>query len=249
MNIIGVKTRLFQPPKDNLDDLIESVPALQEEDIVVFSSKVVSICEGNTIAESEVEDKDALVEQLADAVLEPNNRGKSQLVLTLLHDQLVESAGVDHGNGNGYFLLLPPQPYKSARNLWEHLRQRHAVQRLGIIISDSRAIPAKQGAINFALSSYGFKPTKDFAPMDDLFGEKLQTTVSNVAESAAAAAGLVMGETNEKKPIAIVRDLSGVEFFTDPKPESAIKNYSHIDRSIDVYGPLLDADVWKRKDS
>ena len=70
MEIIPIKTRILQPPNDNLmTALIDALPELKEGDIIVVSSKVVAIDEGRTVP-VEGSDKQALARQEADYVIE-----------------------------------------------------------------------------------------------------------------------------------------------------------------------------------
>ena len=50
MKITPIKTRLFLPPKDSLDETLKSLSKrLKNGDIVVITSKIVSIAEGRCI--------------------------------------------------------------------------------------------------------------------------------------------------------------------------------------------------------
>ncbi len=50
MNVTPIKTSRFLPPKEDFNKLFSFIPKLHEETIVVISSKVTSICEGQTVA-------------------------------------------------------------------------------------------------------------------------------------------------------------------------------------------------------
>ena len=91
MNVAEIKTRKIVPPKDDLAALLSYVPRLKEESIVAVSSKVVSICEGQTMPITSISHDD-LVERLAGTVLEPIKRGKNDMILTQVGNLLVESA-------------------------------------------------------------------------------------------------------------------------------------------------------------
>jgi F420-0:gamma-glutamyl ligase len=54
MEIYSIKTRLINPPKDDLiQAIIESKPNLKEGDILVVASKVVAIAEGRLVPREE----------------------------------------------------------------------------------------------------------------------------------------------------------------------------------------------------
>ena len=64
------------------------------------------------------------------------------------------------------------------------------------------------GTTGHAIGSSGVKTVIDLrGKKEDLFGRELQTTVIGFADQIASSAALVMGESNEGKPIAIVRGI------------------------------------------
>lgn len=244
MNVIQIKTKKFTPPKDDIDVLLGYIPKLSEKTIVAISSKVISICEGNTIPQSTISHNE-LVSKLAEKTLEPVRRGKNDMILTQIGNVLVESAGVDVSNANGHYVLLPKDPYKSAHAIWKNLRKRDKISHLGVIIIDSHSVPRRKGAMSFALSAYGFRATNDYENQRDIFGHAFKFTAANVADSIAAAAGLVMGEGNEVTPVALVSDISNVKFFRRAIPLRTARRYSWVHPDLDVYAPLLKSNIWQ----
>ena len=77
--------------------------------------------------------------------------------------------------------------------------------RVGIVISDSRLLPARAGTAGTAVACAGFDPVDDARGRPDLDGSPLKVTVRAVADSLAAAANLAMGEAGESTPIAVAR--------------------------------------------
>ncbi len=244
MNITQIKTRKIFPPKDSLDELLTYIPKLNNGSIVAVSSKVVSICEGQTIPIESV-NHEKLVKRLATLSLEPVKRGKNGMILTQVGNMLVESSGVDMSNANGYYVLLPKDSYKSALNIWTKLKKRDKIKKLGVIITDSHSVPRRKGAEGFALSSYGFKASHIYEEEKDIFGKKFNFTASDVADSLAAAAVLTMGEGNESTPIAVVTDINNIDFFKKKLPLQTAKKYAWVHPNLDVYTPLLKGSQWK----
>ncbi len=244
MNIKQIKTRKFLPPKDDTSALLSFIPRLKEKSIVVVSSKVLSICEGNTIPIDTIS-HEKLVASLAEKTLEPVRRGKNDMILTQVGNLLVESAGVDISNANGYYVLLPKDPYASAQSIWRALKKRDRLKHLGVVITDSHSVPRRKGAISFALAAYGFRAANVYQQQHDIFGKKFHFTATNVADSIAAAAGLVMGEGNESTPIALVSDVDNVKFFGRALPLRTVRRYSWVHPDLDVYTPLLRASIWQ----
>ena len=61
------------------------------------------------------------------------------------------------------------------------------------------------GTTGFALSFAGFNPIKDCRGKLDLYGKPLLITRINLVDDLAAAAHLLIGETNERTPLVIIR--------------------------------------------
>ena len=81
MQYIPVKTRIVQPPQDDLYAVLdEYLSDVQEGDIVAISSKIISICEGNCVPYDE-ELKRVMLRQQADLVIEREYWG-SPLTIT-----------------------------------------------------------------------------------------------------------------------------------------------------------------------
>lgn len=225
--------------------LLAYIPKLKDKSIVAVSSKVISICEGQTVPISSISHEE-LVDKLAGTVLEPIKRGKNDMILTQVGNLLVESAGVDMSNANGYYILLPKNPYKSAQKMWALLKKRDKLKHLGVVITDSHSVPRRKGAEGFALASYGFKAAHVYHGQKDIFGREFHFTASDVADSLAASAVLTMGEGNETTPLAVITELKNIEFFNKILPISVARRYSWVHPDLDVYSPLLEDKLWHK---
>ncbi len=72
-----------------------------------------------------------------------------------------------------------------------------------------------------AISGYGFNPVDIHEKYVQLAqGRKRVRSMSDMLDSIAAAANLVMGEANESTPLAIVRNVPEIEF--------SIKSYQRV---------------------
>ena len=245
MNITEIKTRKILPPKDDLTDLLSFVPRLSENMVIAISSKVISICEGSTKS-TKIISHEALVDRLADLKLEPVTRSRNDMILTQIGNILVESSGVDVSNANGYYILLPKSPYKTAQTIWSYLKKRDGIKNLGVIITDSHSVPRRKGAEGYSLSSYGFQASHGYKGGLDIFKRHFHFTASDVADSLAAAAVLVMGEGNECTPIAVIDNVPRIDFFSKKISLRRNKYYSWVNPNLDVYGPLLQSKLWKK---
>jgi len=245
MIVQEIKTRKILPPKDSLEDLLKFVTPLKDKSIVAISSKVLSICEGHTMPIDSVSHQD-LVDRLSQYEVEPLKRGKNDMILTKVGNILVESAGVDVSNANGYYVLLPINSYKSAKQIWSYLRKRDKIKHLGVVITDSHSVPRRKGAEGFALASYGFKAANVYEDQKDIFGKKFNFTASDIADSIAASAVLVMGEGDESTPLAVISGLKNVEFFNRTIPLVTARRYAWVHPNYDVYSPLLNSKIWRK---
>jgi dihydrofolate synthase / folylpolyglutamate synthase len=217
MQYIPVKTRIFQPPQDDLFAVLdESLADVREGDIVAISSKVVAIHEGNCLPVEGV-DKKELVAQEAELCI-PRTYWSSPL--TIKHSAFIGTAGIDESNADGHYILLPQNPFISAKNIHHYLTSRFHIKNVGVVITDSHSSPLRRGAMGVAIGWWGFKPTINHVGKPDLFGRDFRIEVSNIADALAAGAGLVMGETNECQPVVIIRGTPDMTFVdTDTKDE------------------------------
>lgn len=247
MIITSIKTRILLPPKDDLLGVIkESLPRLEEKTIVAVTSKVVSIWQGRCIPREQFSDKDKLVAKEADWYLPREAVPGRRAMLTLKHNVLVPTAGVDESNGNGYYILWPRDTRGMARTLYQWVRQTYRAKHCGIIITDSHSVPLRRGTIGLSLAHYGFLPLKDYRGTRDLFGRKLVVTQANVVDSLAAAAVLAMGEGDEGTPLALISDIPFVAFSSGARMSRKPFSSLIVDRKEDLYAPLLRSVSWKR---
>ena len=115
----------------------------------------------------------------------------------------VDQSNIDHGDGDAA-LLLPLDPDASAKRLREAIRHRSGKE-IGVLISDSGNRPWRLGTTGIAIGASGFTVLDDRRGGTDLYGRELKVTLINRADSIATAATLIMGETTERIPVAIVR--------------------------------------------
>ncbi|KAG2480677.1 MAG: F420-0:gamma-glutamyl ligase [Nitrosopumilales archaeon] len=77
---------------------------------------------------------------------------------------------------------------------------------VGIIIVDSRLMPARVGTTGVAISCAGIEPVNDMRAEKDLNGNPLKVTFQAVVDNLASIANHKMGEGSESKPFAIIRN-------------------------------------------
>jgi putative folate metabolism gamma-glutamate ligase len=245
MKITSIKTQKVTPNSVSLLDLIDNnINELSEGSIFVITSKVVSICEGRVIPTSQI-DKDELIKKEADLYI-PKENSKYDLFLTIKNSILAVSAGIDESNANGFYILWPENPQKTADTIREYLKNKFNLKNCGVIITDSKTTPLRWGVSGIAIAHSGFAALNDLIGTEDIFGRKLKMTKVAVADNLAVSAAQVMGEGNEQTPIAIITDIPFVH-FQDQNPSKEELDELKIDIKDDVYAPLLKGANWIKK--
>ncbi|KKU82699.1 MAG: hypothetical protein UY09_C0007G0007 [Parcubacteria group bacterium GW2011_GWA2_47_8] len=258
MQVTPIKTRPLLPPHDDLfaviDEALVALSAaddLRDRDVLVVTSKVVAIHQGRCVKTDAVLDKNELTEREADYVVPGEN--KYGFRITIKDNTLIASAGIDESNGNGYYVLWPEKPHEAAREIWEHVRamarevrgekrqRAQPIKNLGVVITDSHVTPLRRGVSGVAIGFFGIKPLRDYRGKPDIFGRKLEVSQTNLVDSIAAAAVLVMGEAAEQTPLAIVRGIDDLVFTDEDTCNELL-----IDPREDVYHELLKVFVPKR---
>lgn len=233
MQVVPIKTRIVLPPKDDLWEVLDaSLPTLKEKDVVVITSKIVSIGEGRCIRAGSEAEKKKLIASEADYLAKFKESRRS--MFSVKGHTVVGSAGIDDSNGNGYWILWPKDPFGSAKEIWSYLRKRHNVSKLGVVITDSISPPMRLGCIGISIGFFGFHPIERHSGKPDIFGRKLKFSRSNLVDGIAAAAVFRMGETNEQQPLAIIRGIPTLRFVLyDTSRELLIRPKE------DIYYPLF----------
>lgn len=251
MNIIPIKTRkITSDDKDILDIIDKHVLNMEENSILVVTSKIVAICEGRIQKineETEKEDKEKLVKQESEYYID-KNENQYGFYLTITQNLLIPTAGIDESNGNGYYILWPEKPYETANKIREHLTLKFKVSNIGVIITDSKTTPLRWGTTGVSIAHSGFNALNNYIGKPDLFNREMRVTKANVVDGLAAAAVVVMGEGQEQTPIAVISEISNIEFINKNITEEEIKNLK-IALNDDVYAPILKRAPWKKGES
>ena len=178
-------------------------PGLEDGDILVVTSKVVSKAEGRVAAMTR---EDAVA---AETVRVVARRGTMTIAQTR-HGFVMAAAGVDESNtAPGTVVLLPEDPDESARRLRKALRAARPGVSVGVVVTDTFGRPWRAGQTDTAIGAAGVLPLRDHRGEADAWGNTLDVTVAAVADEIAAAGDLVKGKARQL-PVALVRGLSGL---------------------------------------
>jgi coenzyme F420-0:L-glutamate ligase/coenzyme F420-1:gamma-L-glutamate ligase len=201
---------------------------IQNSDIVVVTHVVVSRAEGRVIDLNEVvpsefakniagQCKDpAFVEVVLREAKSIVRMVDGKLVTETKHGLVCANSGVDRSNvpGERKVVLLPDNSDLSARKIRKEIKRLTGCD-AAVIISDTHGRPIRRGEINVAIGVSGIKPIRDRRGEKDLFGYIMRIKQTAVADELSSAAELVIGQTNEAVPAAIIR---GYDY---PRSESA----------------------------
>lgn len=205
---------------------------LQHHDVLVLAQKVVSKAEGRyvnlrdvtpglrAIELAQAVGKDArMVELILSESTEVVRHRPGVLVVEHRLGFVMANAGIDqsnieHAGAPGALpdaegeraLLLPLDPDASCARIKADLDRTFATD-VGVVINDSFGRPWRQGVTGVALGAAGLPSLLDMVGQKDLFGRAMRITEIAIADEVAAAASLVMGQTDAGQPVVHLRGL------------------------------------------
>ena len=218
LNPIKIKTqrKLF----DLFDTIIASKFKFKNKDVLILSSKFVSMSEGSILDLKKIKPGNKAKEiaktyqmepSLVEAVIRESDfilGGLPGFLLTIRNGILAPNAGIDKSNVPfNNIICLPNDPFLSAETLRLEFLTRLGIK-VGIIISDSRLMPTRIGTTGVAIGCAGIEPVEDQRGNKDLFGHVLKYTLKATADSLATMGTFVMGESNESIPVVVIRGLN-----------------------------------------
>jgi coenzyme F420-0:L-glutamate ligase len=191
--------------------------SLKNGDVLVISSKYISNSQGrilnyNSIKLSEnaneISKKFSINQKLSEAIVRESDiifGGVSGFVITSANNIMAPNAGIDKSNSQGKLILYPNDPYLIAEQIKRKFFLDYSLH-VGIIIVDSRLMPARVGTIGVAIACSGIEPVLDRRATTDLDGNVLKVTFQATADNLASIANHKMGEGDETMPLAIIRN-------------------------------------------
>lgn len=242
MNITVFKTKKVEVGDNLYKILDDSLPKLKEKDVVIITSKIISICQNRVVKNDGKTNKFDLAKKEAEFYL-PKEYVNYGVYLTIKNNIMIASAGIDESNGNGYFVLWPENLHKTTNEIWEYLRKKHKVTNLGVIVADSKLTPLRKGVTGVGLSWCGFIPLRNYICEPDIFGNNLKVTKTNIVDGLSAAAVVIMGEGSEQTPLAVISEILNVEFVNRVPNKEEIDEMG-INPKDDVFGKLISSVKW-----
>jgi coenzyme F420-0:L-glutamate ligase / coenzyme F420-1:gamma-L-glutamate ligase len=204
-------------PGADLAGMIADRIDLDDGDVVVITSKIVSKAEGCSVELDDVSpsafavdwaarwDKDPRV---VEVVLGESIRIVRQIGPVLItetrHGFVCANSGVDQSSSgaSGRVLVLPADPDASAR------RARVRFAALGVdvavVVTDTFGRPWREGQTDIAIGVAGINPLHSYIGESDPHGHEFRVQEICVADELASASELVKGNTS-RVPVAVVR--------------------------------------------
>jgi len=221
---------------DNIGKIICEVAekenfSFENSDIVVVTSKIVSKTEGRLVDTYKIKPSKETVSLAKKLEIDPRalevilQETKRLLIarpgFLLTEDRLgfiSTKAGVDSSNTTAgpkgqVVSLLPKDPDASAKKI-RRLVERNTRKKIAVIINDTFGRPDRKGSIGMAIGISGIMAIYSPAIKEDIHGKKRHPEIAQVDEIAAAAS-LIMGQTNERRPVVVVRSVDYKASETD----------------------------------
>ena len=228
LNLIALKKFPLIEPGDHLDEIIlksisDNNLQLEDGDILIIAQKIISKAENRYINLDDV-----IPSQSAIDLGEELNRNPAFIQLILNESKTIISteknviivehnlgfihinAGIDRSNipqDENLVLLLPVDPSSSAETIQSFISKSLNIN-ISVIITDSMSRPYRSGVTNFALASANIQSLIDLKGESDIYGNTLKSTEIAIADELAAAAGLLMGQGDELKPVILMKGFS-----------------------------------------
>lgn len=219
MEVLPISVPVKKAKFDVYESFKRSSFRFKDNDILVISSKYVSMGEGAVVSLSKIRvstkarlfaSKYCLSAKMAELILRESDyifRGIPGYILSVRDGIIAPNAGIDRSNvPDGFAVLYPRQPFISALKIRTKFFIDASIK-VGIVIADSRLMPTRIGTTGVAIAVSGFEPVEDQRGKKDLFGNVLKVTFKAVADSLATIGVAVMGESNEAQPAAAIRGL------------------------------------------
>ena len=191
---------------------------LKDGDVLVISTKFVSNAQGRLVdmrntktsrQGDKISNRFQIRPDVAEIILRESDEifgGVAGFVIAISDGIMAPNAGIDRSNAkNGLVILYPNDPYLTAEQMRRKIFLKFQIH-VGVILADSRLMPARAGTSGVAISCAGIEPVLDRRAERDLNGNQLKVTFQAVADNIATIANHKMGEGSESMPFAIVSD-------------------------------------------
>ena len=231
---------IIEPGDDLVNLTLDSLESMgmspQDKDVYVYSHVIVSRSEGKLIDLNNVEPSRVALNfaeftgkdpKVVDVVLSESRAIRRMapgvIIAETKHGFVCANAGVDKSNVPGETIVapLPEDPDKSADIIRRKIKERSGCD-VGVIICDTHGRAHRDGEINVTIGASGFEVIRDRRGERDLFGYELKVKRTAVADELASAAELVIGQSDEAIPAALIRGYN-IEFSEESNASQLLR--------------------------
>ncbi|MEX1104513.1 MAG: coenzyme F420-0:L-glutamate ligase [Dehalococcoidia bacterium] len=193
---------------------------LEDGDVLVITSKIVSKAEGQIVDLATVqvtpfarqyaerwEKEPAIVELVLQEAKRVVRQVGPIMITETRHGFICANSGVDQSSsgGHGLAVLLPVDPDASARRIRQALRSRGVD--VCVIVSDTFGRPWREAQTDIAIGIAGMNPVTSYIGQVDPHGHEFRVQALCTADELAGAAELVKGNLS-RVPAAVIRGLT-----------------------------------------
>lgn len=210
ITVIPVPSRQTFRPGDDLlagvtSALSEAQVRLAPHDVLLVTSKVVSLTEGALVARDAGDLTAVRRAQARQDAHEIVADAPYVLITRTRHGFVAANGGIDASNlaDDTQLLLLPDDPDATATALRHAIRDQMGID-VAVIITDTFGRPWRNGQTDVALGVSGLAPLRDERGDTDRYGHVLDVTEAAVADALAGAADLVRQKASGV-PFVVVR--------------------------------------------
>ena len=222
LSVVSVLSEKKESTFDLFNEIVNSMKknslSFSNGDILVISSKYISISQNRVLETSQIKpskqagiifEKFQIKPKIAEVITRESDHffgGIPGFVIASADSILAPNAGIDQSNAKKEKLILYPI---DCYLITEQLRRKFFLKfqkNIGVIIVDSRLMPARVGTTGVAIACAGVEPIKDLRAKTDLEGNPLKVTFQAIADNLATIANHNMGEGSESKPFVIIKN-------------------------------------------
>ncbi|MCX7881381.1 MAG: coenzyme F420-0:L-glutamate ligase [Patescibacteria group bacterium] len=231
MRVTSIETPHFGF-NDNLYDFIsKNISSLKENSVVFISSKIVAISQRRyffykrDFYQERERLKKNLIKKEAEKIYKKISSNKEYFI-TKKNAALILNAGIDPYN-NECFIIYPKRPFLVAKNIYFYLKKKFKINRLGVVIVDSKTEPFRRGKRGFSLGFYGISPyLKETANLNFSY---------NVVDSLAALVDCFMSIPKKRIPLVLIEKIDKLVEFK----EKNFQNDFFLSKERDIFGKFI----------
>jgi coenzyme F420-0:L-glutamate ligase / coenzyme F420-1:gamma-L-glutamate ligase len=193
---------------------------LENGDVVVVTSKIVSKAEGRTVDLADITPSQFATEyaekwekdpRIVEIVLREANRVVRQvgpvMITETKHGFVCANSGVDQSSSGAHdrAVMLPEDPDGSARGFRKRFKELGVD--VAVLVSDTFGRPWREGQTDIAIGLAGMDPLVSYIGQVDPHGHEFKVQVVCAADELAGAAELMKGNVS-RIPVAVIRGWS-----------------------------------------